>query len=179
MDTIMLFRTVVIVGLCLSALGCAGRGEHEDLQAFMVEAKNQPVGEIEPLPTFDPYATFKYSAVAFRSPFDKPLTAISKAQPSGKTAIKPNDHRKKEFLESFNFSSFTLTGSIEKNGTIWSLINDGEGDVHRVALGNYLGKNHGRIVAISESKIDVVEIVPDGKGGWVERPRTLGLREND
>jgi type IV pilus assembly protein PilP len=32
-------------------------------------------------------------------------------------------------------------------------------------------------VAVHENKIDVVEIVPDGQGGWVERPRTLDMKE--
>jgi type IV pilus assembly protein PilP len=48
-----------------------------------------------------------------------------------------------------------------------------------VKVGNYLGKNHGRIKMIDESRVEVVEIVPDGKGNWVERPRTLALREKD
>lgn len=62
---------------------------------------------------------------------------------------------------------------------MWSLINDGSGGIHRVTVGNYLGKNYGRITAISNAKVDVIEIVPDGKGNWVERPRTLGLNEKD
>jgi type IV pilus assembly protein PilP len=49
--------------------------------------------------------------------------------------------------------------------------------VHRLKVGDYLGRNDGRVVAISEGEIDVVEIVPDGEGGWLERPRTLTLKE--
>jgi type IV pilus assembly protein PilP len=49
--------------------------------------------------------------------------------------------------------------------------------VHRVKVGDYLGRNHGRIVAIDEARVDVVEIVPDGEGGWLERPRSLALKE--
>jgi type IV pilus assembly protein PilP len=46
-----------------------------------------------------------------------------------------------------------------------------------VRTGDYLGRNHGKIMTIDESKIDVMEIVPDGEGGWLERPRTLPLKE--
>ena len=53
----------------------------------------------------------------------------------------------------------------------------GAGGVHRVKVGDYLGRNHGRIVSVDEAKIDVVEIVPDGEGGWLERPRSLTLKE--
>jgi type IV pilus assembly protein PilP len=44
-------------------------------------------------------------------------------------------------------------------------------------VGDYLGRNHGKVVGIDESKVDVIEIVPDGEGGWLERPRSLALRE--
>jgi type IV pilus assembly protein PilP len=53
----------------------------------------------------------------------------------------------------------------------------GAGGVHRVKVGDYLGRNHGRILVIDESKVDVIEIVPDGEGGWLERPRSLSLKE--
>jgi type IV pilus assembly protein PilP len=49
--------------------------------------------------------------------------------------------------------------------------------VHRVIVGNYLGTNDGKITAISTSKIDVREIVPDGLGGYIERPAALALNE--
>ena len=59
----------------------------------------------------------------------------------------------------------------------WSLIDDGAGQIHRVTVGNYVGRNHGRIVQVTENRTDVIEIIPDGEGGWVERPRTLSLKE--
>lgn len=54
----------------------------------------------------------------------------------------------------------------------------GAGGVHRLKVGDYLGRNDGRIVAISGSQVDVVEIVPDGEGAWLERPRTIPLKEH-
>ncbi|MEJ2755668.1 MAG: pilus assembly protein PilP, partial [Gammaproteobacteria bacterium] len=41
---------------------------------------------------------------------------------------------------------------------------------------NYMGRNHGKILHVSPGKIDLVELVPDGQGGWVERPRTMTLK---
>ena len=156
-------------------MGCGDR-QHEDLQLFMEGAKSQPVGEIEPLPTFRPYQTFRYSAIAMRSPFEMPLSAVAKEDSSGKLAVEPDEYRKKEYLEGFNFSSFSLVGILEQGSTTWSLVNDGGGGVHRITIGNYLGKNHGRITGVSDARMEILEIVPDGKGGWVERPRTLALK---
>jgi type IV pilus assembly protein PilP len=53
----------------------------------------------------------------------------------------------------------------------------GADGVHRVRIGEYMGRNHGRIVAITENAIEIVELVPDGADGWLERPRTLALQE--
>lgn len=175
MDTGIIVKAVTLA-LTLGLITGCGDKQHEDLQLFMEGAKSQPVGEIEPLPTFRPYQTFRYSAIAFRSPFDMPLSAIAKEDSSGKLAVEPDEHRKKEYLEGFNFSSFSLVGILDQGSTTWSLVDDGDGGVHRITVGNYLGKNHGRITSVSDTRMEVLEIVPDGKGGWVERPRTLALK---
>jgi type IV pilus assembly protein PilP len=44
-------------------------------------------------------------------------------------------------------------------------------------VGNYIGRNDGRIVSIAERQIDVTEIVPTGDGGWIERPQTLTMQQ--
>jgi len=175
MDTGITVRAVAMMLAFGLLVGC-GSEQYEDLRVFMEDAKNQPVGEIEPLPTFRPYQTFRYSAIALRSPFDKPLSAIAKEDSSGKLAVEPDENRKKEYLEGFNFSSFSLVGVLDQGGTTWSLVDDGDGGVHRTTVGNYLGKNHGKITGVSDTRMEVLEIVPDGKGGWVERPRTLALK---
>ena len=175
MDTSITVRAVAMMLAFGLLVGCGGE-QHEDLRVFMESAKTQPVGEIEPLPTFRPYQTFRYSAIALRSPFDKPLSAIAKEDSSGKLAVEPDENRKKEYLEGFNFSSFSLVGVLDQGGTTWSLVDDGDGGVHRITIGNYLGKNHGKITGVSDTRMEVLEIVPDGKGDWVERPRTLALK---
>ncbi|MBV1929109.1 MAG: pilus assembly protein PilP [Gammaproteobacteria bacterium] len=171
-NVVRALTTILAFGLLV---GCSGE-KNKDLQVFMEKAKNQPVGEIEPLPTFRPYQTFRYSAIALRSPFDKPLSAIAKEDSSGRLAVEPDENRKKEYLEGFNFSSFSLVGVLDQGDTTWSLVDDGEGGVHRITVGNFLGKNHGKITGVSDTRMEVLEIVPDGKGGWVERPRTLALK---
>jgi len=69
-----------------------------------------------------------------------------------------------------------MVGTLANGGGRYALIKGGDG-VHRVKIGDYLGRNHGRIVEISDAGVDVVEIVPDGEGGWLERPRSLTLKE--
>lgn len=167
---------LVVFSALLFVQGCSQQ-EHSDLQQYMSEVRARPAGEIEPLPTFSPYKTFSYGAVALRSPFDAPVLLSSEHVARGKETVKPDEARKREHLENFSFSALTLVGTVTKNSVMWSLINDGEGGIHRVRIGNYMGRNHGKIVAITGARIELLEIVPDGKGSWVERPRALTLQE--
>jgi type IV pilus assembly protein PilP len=69
-----------------------------------------------------------------------------------------------------------MVGTLERSSNKWTLIKDPSGGVHRVSLGNYLGRHHGKIVEMTDSYVGVIEIVSDGsEDGWVERPRTIKL----
>jgi type IV pilus assembly protein PilP len=164
--------------LLLAALltGCSGDREFRDLQDFMAKARAKPGGKIEPIPSFPPYEGFKYGAMALRSPFDVPAT-VTAERVAGKPASAPDGSRPREVLENYNFAALNMVGVLDRDGRRWSLIDDGAGQIHRITVGNYMGKNHGRVVRVTENRIDVIEIIPDGEGGWVERPRTLSLKE--
>ena len=168
------------VGLMLLILlsGC-GANNQQDLEDFIQETKRRPKKPVDPLPTFQPYESFTYSASQLRNPFEQPVAELKELIAKGDKNVKPDFDRPKELLENYNFDQLTLVGHIQKSGVFWALINDGEGYVHRVTRGNYLGKNYGRIVAASPTQIDVIEIVTDGLDGWVERPRVLKLAEKE
>ena len=166
---------VTLIGAPLLLAGCGGE-DFADLDAFMAEKRARPGGIIKPIPTFKAYEPFAYSATTMRSPFDRPLEVREITQLQSIKTIEPDDTRPKEFLERYTFDSLTMVGSLERSGTDWTLIQDPSGGVHRVTLGNYLGRNHGRIVEMTQTYVAVVEIVPDGtEDGWVERPRTIKL----
>ena len=63
------------------------------------------------------------------------------------------------------------------NNELWALILAPDGVVHRVQNNNYLGTNHGKIVDITEQRLDLREIVPDGPGRWQERDAFLSLTQ--
>jgi type IV pilus assembly protein PilP len=170
----MLFRPALLISILLLS-GC-GEGDFSDLQGYMDEVRARPKGAIEPLPTFQPYESFTYSAAALRSPFQPPVKLDMAERKKGSKDVKPDEARTKQFLEGFNIESFVMVGTLANDSGAFALVS-GAGGVHRVRVGDYLGRNHGRILAIDESKVDVIEIVPDGEGGWLERPRSLSLKE--
>ncbi|MEX2366690.1 MAG: pilus assembly protein PilP, partial [Pseudohongiellaceae bacterium] len=144
---------------------------------FVQRELSRPPGQIEPLPQFITYEPFTYSAASMRAPFDAPMDIASTLQSQNTNDIMPDEDRPREYLENFSIGSLTMVGSLARGETMWALVEDENGEVHRVITGNYMGKNHGRVVATSSTRIDLVEIVPNGSGGWLERPQTITLQE--
>lgn len=161
--------------------GCSANSGFQDLDRFMKQADEKPRGKIEPLPEVQVYRAFTYSAAGSRSPFLPPAEVIvSDIQiTQDQSNVKPNFDRPKEVLEAFQLSQLAMVGTLQRgpNETLWALVSDGEGGVHMIQNGQYMGRNHGRIVDIAEGRIDLIEIVPNGHGGWLERPRSISLED--
>ena len=167
---------LLVALLAMGLAGCDSSNSFSDLQAFMDEVRARPKGAIEPMPKEVVYELFTYMAAALRSPFQPPIKIELSSREKGDKDIKPDETRVKQFLEGFNIESFVMVGTLSNDAGSYALIRGGDG-VHRVRLGDYLGGNHGRVTAITPSGIEVIEIVSDGDGGWLERPRTLALQE--
>jgi len=172
-------RYIALLCALLATAGCSLTGDHSDLRQKMAAVKHKPKGQIEPIPTFTPYSPYVYSAAALRSPFARPVLEADQRLVGRRLDVAPDMSRQRELLERFNFDALSMVGTLSRSGQLWALIDDGEGGIHRITVGNFMGKNHGRVVNAAESQIDVLEIVPDGTGGWIERPRALTLEEKD
>lgn len=156
---------------------CSSSGDHADLRAYVEQTKARPAGSIEPIPPFRPFEAYIYSATAIRSPFDRPVEVKRRLMAVSSSNVTPDFNRTREFLEGFDLSSVKMVGNLEKGGVLWALLSDPDGSIHWVKDGNYVGKNHGRIVETAENKIEIIEIVSDGLDGWVERPNVIALSE--
>lgn len=167
-------RGVLVCGLLL--LGACGGGSYPDLDGFMAETKARPSGHIPPIPTFTAYKAFTYSAAGLRSPFQVPVEVREITRLQRLTNVRPDPNRTREYLEQFSIDTLSMVGTMQMGGTLWALMQDTEGSVHRVRMGNFLGKNHGRIVELTENYVALIEIVTNGPDEWVERPRKLALR---
>ena len=170
-------RCLAMVLVVLGLAGCGKGDDVSDLDAYMNEVRLRPPGKIEPTPIFRSYPTFTYSAANLRSPFSRQVRVDLAGQKHGSRNVKPDPARAKQYLEGFNSEQFEMVGTISNATGSFALLR-GAGGVHRLKVGDYLGRNDGRIVAISGSQVDVIEIVPDGQGAWLERPRTIPLKEH-
>jgi len=155
-----------LAGLLLA--GCSSRDA--DLDKFIEQTKQSPGGRVEPLPEVKPYDTYSYSSSALRSPF-VPGSSGSAA------SVRPTEHRNREFLEQFSLDTLRMVGTLNLAGQFYGLIQTRDGRVQRVLVGNHMGQNDGKVTAITPTKITLTEVVPDGLGGYVERPAALALNE--
>lgn len=173
-------RNILRLALPLLALGLAACDrDMSDLEQWVAEVKQRPGGRIEPLPQAQPYENYVYGVADQRSPF-MPDTPTGMQGESGEgesgDGIQPDFNRNREFLEEFPLDSLDMVGTVvTSKDELYGLVRTPDGDVYRVQTGNYLGQNHGRITDIGEQEISLIEIVPDGLGGWMERDASVEL----
>ena len=147
-----------------------------DLDQFIKTTKSKHHGKVDPLPEFTPYQKFTYTAQDFRDPFrshtDSSQLALADNPYDGP---RPEATRRKEPLESYPIDALKMVGLLQQRAQTWGLVRDPDGTIHRVQPGNYAGQNHGKITTVSESRIDIVELVPDGLSGWTNREAQLAM----
>ncbi len=161
-----------LLGTAIVLLAGCGN-DMDELQTKVDEVKSAPGTGIEPLPEVKPYETFSYAAADQRAPFEPGLSANANAP----GAVRPDQNRPREFLEQFSLDTLRMVGTVNLKGRLFGLVQTKDGLVHRVLAGNHLGQSDGRITGIEEGRISLTEIVPDGMGGFVERPAALALSE--
>lgn len=145
-----------------------------DLHNFIDTTKSSSVGSVPPIPQFKPYESFTYSASDLRDPFVAQAD-IEEESSLVKDSLHPKADRPKQHLETFPLDTLSMVGTLEQENNSWGLIKDPQNVVHRVTPGNYIGQNEGRITQITETKIYLVEILPDGVGGYVERDASIAI----
>ena len=164
------WRSFALAALCASGLaGCSGRDA--ELSNFIEATKKEPGGRVEPLPEVKPYDSYVYASSSLRSPF---VPGGSRGAANGP---RPEVQRNREFLEQFSLDTLKMVGTLKLSGQSYGLVQVADGRVQRVLVGNHVGQNDGRITDIVPNKISVIELVPDGLGGYIERPAALALNE--
>jgi len=172
-------KLILLSCSCLFLSGCIG---HEtgttDLQKFVTHEKAKTPPPIQEVPIFPAISQFPYVGDERRDPFD---SGVGEAPPSPTTdptftRTIPDEVRNhpREELEGFSLDSLSMQGTLVLKGVKWVLIKDPDGTLHRVKQGNYMGKNYGRIINISEEKIILAEYF-QGQNGYEPRQSEIAL----
>ncbi len=162
----------------LLVLGGCERADLSDLERFVIETKAQSKGKVEPLPEIPPPPVYHYQASGLRDPFQPHHARLQSLRPqsdNGDSGVHPDLNRLPEPLENYPLDSLTMVGVLRNGGETWAVIRAPDNILYRVRVGNHLGQDHGRIIAITDTEVKIVEIVPDGSGGWMKRHNSLNL----
>ena len=169
-------RAVLAVALGLLLAACTGE-EFGDLKAELKEKTKDMRGKIAPLPVVKPYEPVPYTAFDQPDPFSSAkIELVTKSVGGGGGGLKPDLNRPKEPLEAYPLESLKMVGVLQQRNANFGLVKADTG-LYRVKVGNYMGQNFGLITAISDSQIQLRELIQDSVGDWTERQSTLQLQE--
>ncbi|MES1942698.1 Tfp pilus assembly protein PilP [Salinisphaera sp. PC39] len=169
-------RTRFAIAAALAALlaGCGG-GDMSDLRQYVEEVKSRRSSDIKPIPEIKSYEPYTYRPAGRREPFAPAPRSREEEEQRAATGISPDRDRPREPLEQFPLDSLDMKGTLVSGGTVYALIRDPEGVVHRVKRGEHMGQNYGEVVDITPSEVKLIEIVPDGMGGYMKRAAEIAL----
>jgi type IV pilus assembly protein PilP len=168
-------KAVVPLVLATLLAACSGE-EFGDLKAELKEKTKDMRGRIDPLPVVKPYEPVPYKAFDQLDPFStaKIELVTKSAGAGGGGGLKPDLNRPKEPLEAYPLESLKMVGVLQQRKANFALVKADTG-LYRVSVGNYMGQNFGLITAITDSQIQLRELIQDAVGDWTERQSTLQL----
>ncbi len=170
-------KALALVPAVLMLSACAP--DVTELQVWMDETRaNSPVRTTalaEPK-RFEP---FRYEPRADIDPFSNSKLQVALARLADRTAtgLSPDLNRRREPLEAFPLDAVRLVGHLNRASTGPVALVEADKVIFQVRVGNYLGQNFGRVMAITETGVAVKELVQDAAGDWVERATALELQE--
>jgi len=169
--------TFAVVLILMSTLITACSTRQDDLNRYIAEVKDRPATPIPPIPPVRTYTPYEYQGLTGRDPFRQSTSEGSDqvAHSGPATGPRPDLQRPREYLERYELDTLSMVGTFSKESSEWALIRDPDGVVHRIAVGNYIGKNHGKVNGISNDEVQLSEFIADGIGGWLVREASVAL----
>jgi type IV pilus assembly protein PilP len=154
--------------------------QQDDLDRYIGEVQARPATPIPPIPAVRTYTPYKYEGLLGRDPFRTSTSEGSDqvAQGGPSSGPRPDLQRPREYLEKFELDTLAMVGTFSREAADWALIQDPDGVIHRVAVGNYMGKNHGKISVITNDDVQLSEFIADGVGGWLVRDASIALEDS-
>ncbi len=168
-----LARIALLLSVFILLAGCTrGMG---DLRTWVAQEKAKKGAPLPPLPVIKTFETFTYNDQNLRDPFSP--SSLELTRRGNNTSPRPDAQRPRQPLEAFPLSALKLVGSIGSGANIQALIMDPSGVIHRVKRNQYMGQNDGRVSKITPDHVDLVELIPNGNGGWMEHKAVVAMSE--
>jgi type IV pilus assembly protein PilP len=171
-----------VLGLMLPVLllGACSEGSVNEVKVWMDTTTREVKPQVSPLSPPKKFIPFGYVNKDEMDPFNPTKLSGVLARLKAATAKQGpviDTTRVREHLEGFPLDALKMVGTLEKKGVMVALV-QAEKSIYQVKLGNYIGQNHGKVTKISETEIEIKEIVQDAVGDNVEHDAKLELQES-
>lgn len=163
---LLLYTSAFILSACT-------KGD-SDLLVWLNEVKNRPAPALDPLPVIEEQQQVVYSKDGLRDPFSSPPPN----RYSARSGPQPDINRRRQSLEAFSLDALSMVGTIGTGASTTGLILAPDKITYRVTPGSYIGQSDGRVISVVSNEIALIELIPDGNGGWIERQARLALNES-
>lgn len=175
-----LVQGFIVAAATFALQGCGDAGIDE-VKQWMNEVRGQTPVTVKKLSEPKRFTPFTYTAKDETDPFNPAKLSLALAKSQEKSAagkLKPDLERRKEPLESYPLDSIKMVGTLQKPGLSYAILQVDKA-VFQVKVGNHIGQNFGVITRITESEVELKEIVRDATGDWIEREAKLELQEKN
>ncbi len=168
--------------LLLCLLGACSNPDQVELKQWMEKERARTPASVPALAAPVVFVPTPYVLSSMTDPYDEQklrgvlakIRAIAIANTLQNT-IKPDLNRKREVLEATPLENMRMTGFVMNGGKPSALIGAAN-NLYTVNVGNYIGQDFGKIIAINEQEISIQEMVQDNTGLWTERVSKLALQ---
>ena len=174
---------LMLLSVCASLLSGCGLSGQQELEQWMAELKATTKPVVKPLSEPKQFNPEAYSVQDVIDPFNISKLTLAIRRDSAQNAsnaslVAEQQKRRKEPLEAFPLDAMVMVGSLSKETQPTALLKIGN-LIYQVKVGNYIGQNYGQITRITETEVQLLEIVQDATGDWVKRTASLDLQEGN
>ena len=172
-------RSRAILALLLgTAMLTACTSDQDELQQWMNQQKSAAHPTVAPLVAPKKFHPQAYEVAGGVDPFSTQKLSVAVKQESGQVSslLAAEINRRREPLELFPLDTMSMVGSLTRDKQRYALLKV-DSLLYQVKVGDHLGLNFGRILKISETDVELREVIQDAAGEWTERTNTLQLQE--
>lgn len=170
-------RAAAALAAAALLVGCGQ--QHEDLRAWMAEQRAQMHPHVKPIEPPKPFVPAVYDPSIGIDPFSAAKFEVGAKQEVQQLnpLLQAELNRPKQPLEAYSLDQIQMVGTVKIAGQQYALVQAGN-LLYRVHVGEYMGQHFGKVIKITDSAVDLRELVQDATGDWVERPASLQLQES-
>jgi len=171
-------RSLIILICTLTLFSCV-EVKTDDLKKFVLEAKSSIYPVNDKIPELKQIDALSFTGKDERNPFSEPKAEVvvpTKSAP--RSCPQPDFKRPKQALELYSLENLSMRGTLLTDEQLWALVQAPGGEIHKVKPGYYIGLNYGKVLSITKTKIELLELASDRDGCWKERITQIALQSH-